>query len=342
MNLKSAVFMVFVSSLAVSLISGCIVSEKQEDKTTSTASSTIIRPSTTTISETDGGGFLELHEWGVLAGCNASDSFFITGRPKQIIYVKQPVIYVHSRNVSVFDLDVEFKKGKPTDTYPNAAVSASKAVWSDVKILSEGVGCVAEKSKALTAEKEYASLEDILPKLRNVDSDCLSHSGNIGEPFLFYEGELEFQNRIDVSYNLGEDGYWVEFRNNGNYTVYNVFFTASEGGDFIHTKVYSAHTPKLEPGESKRLNLNKETPDAKKLAEDLTDLGFTLKEANSFASLWSQTFFAPSNIQKYANLIYRIPQDEYEKMITLNANPKPNKTVRILYVLVDYKSDTPP
>jgi hypothetical protein len=62
--------------------------------------------------------------------------------------------------------------------------------------------------------------------------------------------------------------------------------------------------------------------------------GFSAGEAQSFSGLWTRTFFSPTNTGQWSNLIYRLSQDEYNGMINLTVTPKPDKTVRSLYVLV--------
>ena len=67
---------------------------------------------------------------------------------------------------------------------------------------------------------------------------------------------------------------------------------------------------------------------------NLTSIGFTNLEASTFSNLWGKPFLEYSNANDWVNLIYRIPQDELEKMITLKFNPTPKKIIRALYVLV--------
>ena len=72
---------------------------------------------------------------------------------------------------------------------------------------------------------------------------------------------------------------------------------------------------------------------------DLTGLGFTEMEAKSFSAIWQQPFLEKTNTSNWANLIYRIPQTELEKMITLEVIPSPSKTVRVMYILVNLDKD---
>ncbi|MCK4491898.1 MAG: hypothetical protein KAU03_04690 [Candidatus Altiarchaeales archaeon] len=284
-------------------------------------------PETTTTTLPPVGGF-ELHEWGVLAGCPESDTFFVTGRPKQVLLVKQPVIYIHSRNKEPFNLTVTFNSGRPTDTYPQALVEESGVVgWRDVQVVDE---CdVAGGLKAAG----FVPLEAIIGTLNDVDADCLDVSG-VRERFLFYEGELEFKNKISVDYSfkLGR----ATFRNNGDHPAYNLILAAStRGGHAFSPEVYSASVSKLLLGQEETVDFVEETPDDEVLRNDLVTLGFTSREAGAFAGLWGQSFFYPGNRAGFANLVYRLSEEEYDEMISLEVAPQPEEIIRTLYVLVD-------
>ena len=265
----------------------------------------------------------EIHEWGVLVGCRESDEGFLTSRPEQMLLVRQPVIYVHSSGVNEFDLEVTFNIGKPTDTYPEAYVDENKIKWENVGI---------SKIATTRGVKGFIPLEEIIPILRDVDADYLVF-GDTTDRFLFYEGELTFDNRINVNYDL--ETMKATFVNNGDYTAHDVMFVYSKGEDFLHPKIYMAKVGELTPNQAVVVNLDEFTPDAKILETNLIELGFTKKEANSFANLWYTTMFIPSNYEGYANLIYRLPEDEYDDMISVKFNPEPQKIIRALYVLID-------
>ncbi len=264
----------------------------------------------------------------MLAGCPESDTYFITSRPKQVLLVKQPVIYIHSRNKESFNLTVTFNSGRPTDTYPQAPVEESGVVgWRDVEVVDE---CVAVGG---TKAAGFVPLEEIISTLNNVDADCLDVSG-VRERFLFYEGELEFENKIGVEYSF-ESGK-ATFRNNGDYSVHNLILTAStEGEHSFSPKIYSALVSLLLPGGEETVDFVEKTPDETVLKDDLVSLGFTSREAGAFAGLWGQSFFYPTNRAGFANLVYRLSEEEYDEMISLEVAPQPEKIIRTLYVLVD-------
>ncbi len=266
----------------------------------------------------------EVHEWGVLVGCNESKKWFLTSRPEVMARVLQPVIYVHAKELEEFNVKVIFNGGRPTQTYPLGNVQGNVLEWKKVKVIKE------PESKKLIP-KSYVPLEEIIPTLNDVDADELDYN-NIKTRFLFYEGELPFENKIEASYDLEQKKVFV--KNNSKYTVYDVVVAVGTGS-FIHPTRYIAKIGTLAPGMQAEKTLEETSkPDLKK---KMVALGFTEKEAEAFAKLWQEPFFEPINIS-FARLSYRLPRSEIERLIRLEFEPKPKKLLRELWVLVDLKS----
>jgi len=293
--------------LAIILVSGCVQEFEQ--------------PPTTTTPETTN---FEVHEWGVLVGCSTSDSYFLTSRPEQVMMVRQPVIYIHSEDKKPFTAQVRFNNGEPTDTYPKAEVDGNTAIWKNVNF-SENC-----ETKMVRGIPEYVPLESIIGTLNDVDADCLSYN-NQKARFLFYEGELMFENKIEVSYNFEKQE--AALKNNGEYLVYNLILAASkESGNIFSPDVYLSRVEKLDPGERVTVRFAEQKDIA--LETDLVPQGFTEREAEAFSELWREPFLYPSNTAGWANLIYRLSKEEYDEMITLNFIPQPTKITRSLYILI--------
>ncbi len=239
------------------------------------------------------GGY-EIYEWGVMVGCKNDDSFFNTSRPEAITLVKQPVIYVHSNDKSPFDLKVTFKSGKPTETYPPANTEKNTTEWKNVSIPMPD-----KTMKANIDTNRFVPLKEIMGTLNQVDADELEYNG-IKSRFLFYEGEMPFNNKVTVDYDRASSG--VTITNYFDYTIYNVVYSTSEG-DFIHPVYLSCASEIIKPGESVTLK-----PVIKEMSywdEDLNKLGFTKMESKSFSQIWSATFLEKSNTNNWANLIYK-------------------------------------
>ena len=268
-------------------------------------------------------GDYEIHEWGVLIGCNKNDNYFNTSRPKLRFDVKQPVIYVHSNDKIPFNLKVIFNDGKPTSVYPETKISENTTGWNFVNFEE-----VRKKNKETPDTLGFKKLGEIMDTLNNVDADRLFYK-NTSSNFLYYEGEMKFENRIDTKINAMKNE--VVVTNNFTYSVYNVILSTATGG-YMHPVYLCGKIDEITPGGTFTVNL---IPfQSVNWINDLTSIGFTNLEASAFSNLWGGPFLEKSNANDWVNLIYRIPQEELEKMITLKFDPIPKKILRALYVLI--------
>ncbi len=266
----------------------------------------------------------EVFEWGVMLGCYNDNIFYNTSRPVQITIVKQPVIYIHSSEDINFNVKVEFKTGKPDDTYPKAFVDNNTIQWNNVFAHSRH-----EVEKRLEKDDDWdlVPLREIIGILQNVDSKCLEYD-NKHSKFLFYEGEMEFENKVLVDFDTDLGA--VLLVNNFEYTIYNVTVT-KQLGNFINPEYVMCHVDSMVAGE--RLAFRYE--DIQNVwYEDLINLGFSKMEAESFSRLWYTPFTQRTNQGGWANLIYRLPEAEVEKLISLEINPKPDLIRRVIYVMI--------
>ena len=266
----------------------------------------------------------EVREWGVLVGCVADSSYFLTSRPEVSQLVKLPVIYVHSHSKTPFTAKATFATGGPSDTYPPADLGQRTVEWRNVTFGNSSV-----LNKPLSGH-DYEPLEHIIPALNNVDADILEYNGWLSR-VLFYEGAVQFRNRIAASYDL--DSLTAYVTNQDNYTVYNVnLVVRSQNAYGPIPQVYFAHWDQLDPQQTKDALLGEE-PVFSYLA-DMKAQGFSQSEAESFAGLWEQTFYLGNSANGISNLIYRLPQAEYDKLIDLSVTPTPEKLIRTLYILI--------
>jgi hypothetical protein len=265
----------------------------------------------------------DIYEWGVMIGCTTDNTFFATGRPEEIIAVKQPVIYIHSRDKKPFGLKVTFANGTPLDTYPEAVKSDNTIEWKNVQFEKFDKGI--EKSYP---KKTLKSLTEIIDVLNNVDADEINYEGNSAK-FLFYEGETKFTNNVGVSYDKYTNKAIIT--NGSDYTIYKAVFTSNRG-DFIHPDYVCGFVDSIEAGKTIEVEANSTKDQI--WAEDLTNLGFDKKEAESFSKLWQGPFMESSNTSGWGNLIYRLPEEQLNELIKLDFNPAPQKAVRVMYILV--------
>ena len=266
----------------------------------------------------------EAHEWGVIEICDSSGSAFLTSRPEADAMVKLPVVYFHTKNIDKFSAKYTLPNGKVTDVYPGGTADGKTAGWSNVSLKQE------TPFRALAASKGYRPpIESIEPQLGNVDSDDLWIDGE-KHKFLFYEGEMQFENRVKAKRN----GNSVSLTNGNDFAVYNARFVASNGGGFWETNVEAATIEKIDAGQTVTLELKDFTPDAKLLENDLTSKGFTKSEANAFANAWYKNMFYPTNAGTWQRLSYVLPQSWYDEQVPSEYSVKPTKEIREMYVLV--------
>lgn len=93
--------------------------------------------------------------------------------------------------------------------------------------------------------------------------------------------------------------------------------------------------PKLEPGEVVRsVGYNRPDPagfpaeGARVLAEELAKAGLFENEATAVADLWREELFASPGL----TVFFRIPQEEYERMVPMTLTPAAEKSVRVAFV----------
>jgi hypothetical protein len=274
--------------------------------------------------KTDRTGDYVVREWGVIVGCDGGENGILTSRPMQITVVKEPVLYFHSRDKRPFSLKVTFNRGTPTETYPAAAKNGNVIEWKRVSFPAKTKAAITKGS----AMNSLVPFEEIIDTLNDTDADEIE-SGGTRARFLFYEGEMPFKNPVKLATDSRTQE--VVVTNTGNYPVLDLFVIRRDpldaGGPLFQPDISSSYLPRLQPGETVRLKpeLAKKTPD---FARPLRELGFTKKEARSFETLWQDSFL------NYGKLVYRLPEEECNRMIKLEFNPQPKKINRALYVLV--------
>lgn len=267
----------------------------------------------------------EVHEWGVIAGCWDSNEAFVTSRPQQLVYVKQPVIYLHADNSTHVEVKVKFKNGTINDTYPNAEIRNNTILWD---VLTKD-GCKQhEASKRIPME--FVPLEEIKDQLNDVDASCVVYD-NTENKFLFYEGEMVFENKVGLNFSNET----ATIKNNRNKPIYDAKFVVGvrDPEHVFSVRIKLANFGTVGPGEEKTVKLENLSIGKGELSKELVALGFTPSESEAFSNVWYESFFKPSNMP-FQQLIYRLDQTEYDEMFPINVTPKPEKIVRAMYVLI--------
>jgi len=327
-----------VLALAILLFAcGCV----QENTQTATTTTTTTQAANTSIAQTTQGvttsspgttittlqaGELVVHEWGVILGQSLDTSYNLLSAPTTLPdqpVVKEPVIYIHSENAGSFDAQVTFKSGWATESYPAAESNGNSFLWKNVQITGDVSGITYPSS--------------ILKAVNNVDADTLLYK-NQKSRSLFYEGVINYENKIRMIYNADKKEALIE--NKGSYPIYDLLLIVpSNYNKLLGKNIYSDIVPKIGAGETVTVPL-KQIPPKADYAGDLIKQGFTRTEAQAFADIWQDEFQKIETGK--GNLVYRLSQEEYESLIALKITPEPVKTIRSLYVLVKLTGkDTP-
>jgi len=285
----------------------------------------------------------ELHEWGVLRipYCSTEKPSLTTITPSHPqIEIREPVIYVHSKDpkLDYFDLEVRLNPDSVleiTKTYPEADVNGKVLRWDDIAVkYDQGIKPIVTNAK----EMDSQSIDPNLVKaLSTGDANTLEYK-NTASKFLLYEGLMQYENAVTATPTDLENGPAVIIKNNNSYPIYTVFYCTS--GSF-------GYVSRILAGEEKSQYLVSTNYLKDRIfIEDLMAQGFTESESSAFSSLWLEefkwsayfeypsktVFLIPIPLNK---LTYRIPREEYDNIASVTATPSPDKFYRALYVLVE-------
>jgi len=306
-------------------------------------------------------GPYDLHEWGVFK-VSRNDAwaqrdmkeewasfpkFFYRMWPERHLpwrgAVDKPVIFFHAEKAVKLQFTVTFATGKPLVWWPAASSPGeagglepvgqpNRIVWY-VDLQAQGQGF---KASHEVPEGHWVQ------KLRAVAASAIQTYGDASnrrggdqqeESFVYYDGI--FQAPAGPKVARGANA--LVFETNSDHAWLDVLVIDRREKE---TFVGKAWTAKIEAGkQSTKVELvsagdakgEKET--IERLRRELTDrlsaAGLNKDEAESLVKVWDEGFFARPGL----TLLYRVPQETYEKWLPLTANPAPKKCVRVGLVL---------
>lgn len=241
---------------------------------------------------------------------------------------KEPVLYFDHQGLENLSVEVTFAAGVPLVTYPKAHIKGSTLRWPLVRLKNCDKNHVTSCNYPDTLARELEIINTNDNSLLQVQSETAKA--------LFYEGTLSFDNRVTVS----RSGKAVTIYNNTAHTVYDLY-SFHEQYAVAPNKLYSyCYIDSLSSGDSitctltrcKITRFSKKVPFIHTLTPTLTTClktqGFRTKEAEAFNRIWSTEIFSTSG----SSLLYRLPQDETEKILPITINPKPTSITRALYI----------
>jgi hypothetical protein len=301
---------------------------------------------------------LEVHEWGVwrvhddLALANADVKSVWDGLPK-FVYgqvdgralpkhwqnleaVDKPVIFFHTEQPVQAVLRVEFPGGLPAVWWPGT----EEPSFRFGRPVGPGPG---EPARALSwrfnlkqpppgrPERPLLPVEKghWVETLREVGgADVFAHVGEerFGlerEKFLYYDGLLPRGQWVSVKVEKER----VTLTSRATHPLFDVVVTDRRRPGQLRV----ARLDRMGPGATQALvpaeaDVRRWPIEAEKaLVEQLSGAGLFVAEAKSLVALWRQDLLLAEGV----TLFYRLPQEEYERLLPLKMAPRPEKLVRV-------------
>jgi hypothetical protein len=260
---------------------------------------------------------------------------------RNIEAVDKPVIFFHTADAVEVELRVDFPGGMPAVWWPGTETPANR-FGKITPSPKEGEPFrflewrlfLKEPPKVgnLGGKVELARVDDKswVKTLRAVKADDVfvrageQYVGCEREKFVYYDGLLPRGKWIEITF----DKKVVALANRATHPVYDL--TAVDRRKPDHIRV--ARVAKVEAG-AKVAELEFKEADARgwpaagleTLIGQLKEAGLFEDEAKSLADLWKQELFETPGM----TLFYRLPQDEYDRLLPLKMKPKPEKLVRV-------------
>jgi hypothetical protein len=316
---------------------------------------------------------LEIHEWGVFtvhddielanidmcSEWSALPKFFYgqtPGRNLPIdhsnIEVKKPVIFFHAPEPLTQEVRVDFPGGVPAVWWPRTRSPIRENIgrtpdekpkepyrtleWqvylkeppkgerSDAKPQAVEKDHWVETLRAVKADPVFARINEWHGK----EIGGLAARGFEREQFLYYDGLIPLPRRVALTVDKDK----ITVANPTGSPVFDLTVVDRRTPD--HLRV--ARLEKLD-AKTKDKTLELKEVDAKEwpaaaaasLTTKLKDAGLFEDEAKALADIWKKDIFAADGL----TMFYRLPQEEYERLLPMKLNPRPEKLVRVGLIL---------
>jgi hypothetical protein len=298
---------------------------------------------------------LEVHEWGVFTAHNdlemanadmraewaslpkkfygQADDRDLPERP--FVLSKKPVIFFHTPESLTVELRIDFPGGAPAVWWPATTYPALDA-YGNRPGVAESKGAYRYLEWSLRVqEPDHVEKEQPVPKppqkgaaawitmLRDVDARTLVTRSE-GERFVYYDGLVPMGERV----RLAVDKDRVSIANPAGHPVFDVTVVdrrVPERARLARVKELAAQAKgqilEFEETEGKEWSARAATT----LVNQLKATGLFEDEARALANVWEKEFFGADGL----TLFYRIPQDEYERLLPLKMKPRPERLVRV-------------
>lgn len=300
-----------------------------------------------------------VHEWGVfsvnheLATMNADRRAAFEELPK-FVYgqtttralphhwdrpttTRKPVVFFHAPRPLEVHMSVRFPGGTPLVWWP--ATEAPALVGNRVGTETKPDKLVNELTWKLYLQKtpggqKTAGLKEVgsghwFKALRAVQADEVfvgigqRGAGFESDQFVYYDGLIPRGKGATVKVEQEH----VSLTNEAKYALLDVTVIDRR----ISTKPRVVRVAKLEAGATQEADWQDATeahwPEkaARTLLDQLKDMGLNEDEAKALVVVWTREFFEADGV----TLCYRLPQEEYARLLPLTLKPRPEKLVRV-------------
>lgn len=262
--------------------------------------------------------------------------------PPMVVF--KPVLFFHAPRALPVDVRVEFASGLPAVWWPATGYPAH----------NEGNYNFPDPTRPEKADKTARRLEWKLhlkqplravqppPEFKPLDKrhwmqtlravKCDEVFAPVGErssgttereKFVYYDGLLPRVQALSVQ--IAKDT--VALKNREQFAVFDIWVI--DNRDVNRPRV--ARLPRLDVGDGARLELTAQQGErwadaaGKTLTMQLKDAGLNEDEAAALTAIWTADFFHSAGV----TLFYRLPQEQYDRLLPLTVKPSPEKIVRV-------------
>jgi hypothetical protein len=257
--------------------------------------------------------------------------------PKHFIprRVRKPVVFFHAPGPLTVEFRVAFAEGLPLVWWP---ATEAPSIDDGASLQPVNLPPARELFWRLHLDKppyqvgKPAELKEVgtghwVKALREVKADnVFVEVGQRGvelerERFVYYDGLIPRGKGAAITVEKGR----VSLTNEAKHPLYDVTVVDRRTPD----KPRVARVAKLDAGAKRDADLAAAArwPEkaAQTLQDQLKDAGLNEDEAKSLVVVWTREFFEADGV----TLFYRLPQEEYDRLLPLTIKPRPEKLVRI-------------
>jgi hypothetical protein len=244
------------------------------------------------------------------------------------VRMETPVLYFYTSHATTVSVKVNFAKGVITEWYPHASRVEPTATLNDVSLYQKNAddGSIAWDSVVVDPNfgadlpredgnsRYYAARETSATPLRIGTS-----AGNQQEKFLFYRGVSVYP--VPISASLAADSDNVLVKNLGEAAIPNVVRFERRGNHLGYSMKSAVQSEATFDAPELTGNLDSLNRD---LIDMLVAQGLYLDEAQAMVRTWSDSWF-----EEGSRLIYIVPAQFVNTILSLSIRPAPAQTVRV-------------